>query len=91
MEYVQRLVQVNYLNAAAIDIVQSKRDPPEFGIGLNPVGRGRGGGRGRGYGEAGSAGPAAPAQQATAPGGWILDTQYNRWKRPDGNGGWIWQ
>ncbi|KIW35785.1 uncharacterized protein PV06_11875 [Exophiala oligosperma] len=45
-EYVQLLVQRQFLNQTARQILQSERDPPAFGIGLNPVGRGRGRGRG---------------------------------------------
>ncbi|EEQ35033.1 hypothetical protein McanMca71_001771 [Microsporum canis] len=45
MEYVRHLVQLQYLDAGAIQIVQSKRNPPTHGIGLQPIGRGRGLGR----------------------------------------------
>lgn len=37
MDYVRRLVAVDYLNESAIAVVQSKRDPPNFGIGLRPA------------------------------------------------------
>ncbi|QKX58274.1 uncharacterized protein TRUGW13939_05396 [Talaromyces rugulosus] len=37
MEYVRRLVDLGYIDASAIQIVQSKRDPPTHGIGLQPV------------------------------------------------------
>ncbi|EFW20673.1 predicted protein [Coccidioides posadasii str. Silveira] len=36
-----------YINENAIQIVQSARDPPNHGVGLNPVGGGRGRGRGQ--------------------------------------------
>lgn len=42
MEYVRHLVHLGYIGAGAIDIVQSKRDPPTHGVGLQPVGGGRG-------------------------------------------------
>ncbi|PGH26515.1 hypothetical protein AJ80_01829 [Polytolypa hystricis UAMH7299] len=48
MEYVRRLVDLGYIDASAIAIVQSKRDPPNHGIGLQPAGRGKGAGSGRG-------------------------------------------
>ncbi|EDN07708.1 hypothetical protein I7I51_04382 [Histoplasma capsulatum] len=41
MEYVRHLVHLQYLDAGAIQIVQSKRDPPTHGIGLQPLGRGQ--------------------------------------------------
>ncbi|KKZ68789.1 hypothetical protein EMCG_01002 [[Emmonsia] crescens] len=47
MDYVRRLVHHQYLNENAIQIVQSARDPPNHGVGLNPVGGGRGRGRGQ--------------------------------------------
>ncbi|QSS66056.1 hypothetical protein I7I51_06907 [Histoplasma capsulatum] len=47
MDYVHRLVHHQYLNENAIQIVQSARDPPNHGVGLNPVGGGRGRGRGQ--------------------------------------------
>lgn len=37
MEYVRSLVAKGYIGAEAIEIVQSHRDPPTFGIGLRPV------------------------------------------------------
>jgi hypothetical protein len=37
MEYVRHLVAKGYIGAQAIQIVQSHRDPPNFGIGLRPV------------------------------------------------------
>lgn len=46
MEYVRRLVHLGYIGADAIGIVQSKRDPPTHGVGLQPIGRGQGRGRG---------------------------------------------
>lgn len=42
MEYVRYLVDLHYLEVEAIQIVQSLRDPPNHGIGLQPAGRGRG-------------------------------------------------
>ncbi|EEQ90662.2 uncharacterized protein BDCG_05782 [Blastomyces dermatitidis ER-3] len=47
MDYVHHLVHHQYLNENAIQIVQSARDPPNHGVGLNPVGGGRGRGRGQ--------------------------------------------
>ncbi|KAL6247879.1 hypothetical protein RBB50_005227 [Rhinocladiella similis] len=41
-EYVQLLVQRHLLDQTALEIIQSQRDPPGFGIGLAPAGRGRG-------------------------------------------------
>ncbi|KAL4895066.1 hypothetical protein BDV59DRAFT_174388 [Aspergillus ambiguus] len=38
LEYVRHLVAKGYIGNEAIQIVQSKRDPPDFGIGLRPVG-----------------------------------------------------
>jgi len=38
MDYVRRLVDLKLIEEAAIDVVQSKRDPPGFGIGLQPIG-----------------------------------------------------
>lgn len=38
MEYIHHLVAKGYIEAQAIQIVQSKRDPPTFGIGLRPIG-----------------------------------------------------
>jgi hypothetical protein len=49
MEYVRRLVDLRYIGADAIEVVQSKRDPPTHGIGLQSIGRGRGRGGGAGY------------------------------------------
>ncbi|KAJ6155902.1 hypothetical protein N7470_006468 [Penicillium chermesinum] len=37
MEYVRYLVAKGLIGEEAIQIVQSKRDPPAFGIGLRPV------------------------------------------------------
>jgi Fe2+ transport system protein FeoA len=42
MDYVRRLVQLGYIDESAIEIVQSKRDPPSHGIGLVGVGAGQG-------------------------------------------------
>ncbi|PGH12743.1 hypothetical protein AJ79_04104 [Helicocarpus griseus UAMH5409] len=36
-EYIRRLADLQYINVSAIQIVQSKRDPPSHGIGLQPV------------------------------------------------------
>ena len=46
----QLLVNRHLLSQTARDILQNERDPPNFGIGLNPVGAGGGQGRGRGRG-----------------------------------------
>ncbi|OAL74425.1 hypothetical protein A7D00_0016 [Trichophyton violaceum] len=40
MEYTRHLVHLGYLDAEAIQLVQSKRDPATHGIGLQPLGRG---------------------------------------------------
>lgn len=37
MEYIRHLVSKGYIGAQAIQIVQSKRDPPTHGIGLRRV------------------------------------------------------
>ncbi|GIK07578.1 hypothetical protein Aspvir_003244 [Aspergillus viridinutans] len=37
MEYVRHLVAKGYIGTQAVEIVQSKRDPPTHGIGLRPV------------------------------------------------------
>ncbi|KAI9835729.1 MAG: hypothetical protein M1819_001907 [Sarea resinae] len=42
MAYVRRLVSLHYLEPEALQIVQSHRDPPSHGIGLQPVGVGLG-------------------------------------------------
>ncbi|KAL2859868.1 uncharacterized protein BJX67DRAFT_375995 [Aspergillus lucknowensis] len=39
MEFIRHLVAKRYIGAGAIEIVQSQRDPPSFGIGLRPVAR----------------------------------------------------
>lgn len=39
MEYVRHLVALGYIDASAIDIVHSKRDPPRHGIGLRHIGK----------------------------------------------------
>ncbi|KAL4902237.1 hypothetical protein BDW74DRAFT_181086 [Aspergillus multicolor] len=36
-DYIRHLVNMGYLDAEALEIVQSKRDPPSHGIGLLPV------------------------------------------------------
>lgn len=38
MEYIRKLVAKGYIGEEAIQIVQSKRDPPTHGVGLRPVG-----------------------------------------------------
>ena len=40
MEYVRELVRVGYIGPEAIEAVNSRRDPPNHGIGLQPAGRG---------------------------------------------------
>jgi hypothetical protein len=42
MEYVRELVRVGYIGPEAMQAVNSRRDPPNHGIGLQPAGRGRG-------------------------------------------------
>jgi len=37
MDYARRLVALGYLDEAAVAIVQSRRDPPDFGISLRPA------------------------------------------------------
>lgn len=44
MDYVRHLVALRYLPGLAIEMVQSRRDPPGHGIGLQPLGNGRGSG-----------------------------------------------
>lgn len=39
IEFVRYLVAKGLIAAEAIQIVQSKRDPPNYGIGLQPAGR----------------------------------------------------
>ncbi|PLB37149.1 uncharacterized protein BDW47DRAFT_107469 [Aspergillus candidus] len=39
MEYIRHLVRKGLVDASAVEIVQSKRDPPGHGIGLQPAGR----------------------------------------------------
>lgn len=39
MDFVRHLVSKSLITAEAIQIVQSKRDPPNHGIGLQPAGR----------------------------------------------------
>lgn len=38
MDYVRRLVELGYIDAEAVSIVQGERDPPGHGITLQPVG-----------------------------------------------------
>ena len=40
MEYVRELVRTSYIGSEAIAAVNSQRDPPTHGIGLQPVKRG---------------------------------------------------
>lgn len=77
MDFVRRLVQVNYLNEAAIEIVQAQRDPPNHGVGLQPAGRGRG-----------HAGQAQAGQTVAGP--WVWDEQYQKYRRLVNNE-WVWQ
>ena len=77
MDFVRRLVQVNYLNEAAIEIVQAQRDPPSHGIGLQPAGRGQG-----------QAGQAQAGQEVAGP--WVWDGQYQKYRRLVNNK-WVWQ
>ncbi|KAL6400319.1 hypothetical protein AUP68_16017 [Ilyonectria robusta] len=37
MDFVRRLVELEYVPSEAVQIVQSHRDPPEFGIDLRPL------------------------------------------------------
>ncbi|KAH7555252.1 hypothetical protein J3E72DRAFT_376639 [Bipolaris maydis] len=37
LEYVRHLVAIGYLDEAAINIVQSKQDPPQVGVGLRSI------------------------------------------------------
>lgn len=32
MEYIQHLVDANYIHASAVEIAEAERDPPDFGI-----------------------------------------------------------
>lgn len=96
MDYVRRLVAVRYLDEAAVDIVQARRDHPSVGIGLRPA----------------AARPQqvqAVAQQtqvalqqtqaafqqgqqqaaAVAP-VWVWDAEQRRYRRWDGEK-WVWQ
>lgn len=40
MDYVRELVRENYIGSEAIEAVNSQRDPPNHGIGLQPVNKG---------------------------------------------------
>ncbi|KAK2791103.1 hypothetical protein FQN52_005059 [Onygenales sp. PD_12] len=42
MDFVAHLVHLQYIDASAIQIVQSNRDTPTHGIGLRPIGNGTG-------------------------------------------------
>ncbi|EFE43416.1 hypothetical protein TRV_01801 [Trichophyton verrucosum HKI 0517] len=42
VEFVDKLIEKNYIHAQAREIVQAHRDPPSHGVGLQPAGRGRG-------------------------------------------------
>ncbi|OAL66413.1 hypothetical protein A7C99_1799 [Trichophyton rubrum] len=42
VEFVDKLIEKNYIDAQAREIVQAHRDPPSHGVGLQPVGQGRG-------------------------------------------------
>lgn len=37
MEFIRHLVGKGYLGSEAIQIVQSKRDPPSHGVGIQPA------------------------------------------------------
>ncbi|KAH8599199.1 hypothetical protein B0O99DRAFT_683181 [Bisporella sp. PMI_857] len=37
MDFVRHLVKLGYLDETAIEIVQARRDPPSFGVGLKPT------------------------------------------------------
>lgn len=39
IDFTGRLVDLEYIDASAIEIVQAKRDPPAHGIGLRPIGK----------------------------------------------------
>ncbi|KAF2176979.1 hypothetical protein K469DRAFT_733103 [Zopfia rhizophila CBS 207.26] len=41
MDFVRRLVEINYVDSSAADIVQSKRDPPTHGVGMERNGCGK--------------------------------------------------
>ncbi|KAF1847164.1 uncharacterized protein K460DRAFT_413961 [Cucurbitaria berberidis CBS 394.84] len=82
MDYVRRLVAVGYLDEAAVAIVQSKRDAPDFGIGLRPTAT---------RPQQAQATPQQSQQQATAAAtGWIWDAEHRRYRRWD-SGKWVWQ
>jgi Fe2+ transport system protein FeoA len=38
MEYVQRLVELGYLDSSAVQLVQEQRDAPTHGVMLRPAG-----------------------------------------------------
>jgi hypothetical protein len=40
MEYIQELIRVNFIGSEATEAVNSQRDPPNHGIGLQPGKRG---------------------------------------------------
>lgn len=66
--------------------MQNKRDPPSYGIGLQPAGRGRGG---PAPVQAGAAGPATVTTGAN-PSPWVWDVDRRTYRRWDG-AKWIWQ
>jgi len=78
MDFVRRLVQINYIGEAAVNIVQSKRDPPNHGVRLQPAG------------QAQAQADPGPAQQAAVATEWVWDVQSNKYRRWDG-AAWVWQ
>lgn len=37
MEYLRRLMDLNYISPEAVELAQAERDPPTHGIGLRPI------------------------------------------------------
>lgn len=96
MDYVRRLVAVRYLNEAAVDIVQARRDDPSVGIGLRPAAA-----RPQQVQAVAQQTQVAPQQAqaafqqgqqqaaAVAP-VWVWDAEQRRYRRWDGKK-WVWQ
>lgn len=91
MDFIRHLVRKGIINAAAIEIAQAERDPPDFGIGLRHVGHQQ-------QPQPSRPQPSQPQQNVQQPqagsfrrpdeqsqtAGWVWDQQYRRHKRWDG-------
>ncbi|KAF2727483.1 hypothetical protein EJ04DRAFT_594905, partial [Polyplosphaeria fusca] len=76
MDYVRRLVALSYLDEAVVAIVQSRRDPPNVGIGLRPAAA-----RPQ---QAQTTPQLGQPQAAAAAPEWVWDAEHSRYRRWDG-------